>query len=299
MNARLLSLLGLLALAALPIHALAQISVEQDIISVGGGLMPSFGSGGTGAGLLNSALIFLGQRILLMAGVAATFVVVKAGLSLINSQDEGKLTKARREIGTAIVAIILGFLSERFVAATYGTTNVAPGQAIFNPATSVGILETEAAGLISFVLEFMVILSVIMIIYTAIRVVASFGKEDGPAEIRKSVFGVIVGFVLLTSSSAIQLALGLNPSGVEMATGPVTLNPLVERGIHILQLVLGFMALIAVAVVVYAGIKLLVSVGNEEEYGKTKSLIIRVLLGLFVILMSYVFTTFILTVLNG
>jgi hypothetical protein len=289
---------GLSGFGLLPAHASAQ-GVGSDIINVGSGLMPSFGLGGTGAGLFNSIVIFLSTRLMLLAGVAATFIIVKAGLSLINSQADDKLQKARRQIGTAVVAVMLGFLSERFVAATYGPPAGAPGTAIFNPSTSVGILEGEAAGVISFALEFIVILSVIIIIYTGIKVVASFGTEDGPAQLRKSVFGIVTGLVLLTSATAIQLTLGLNPSGPELATGPVTAGPIINRGIFIVQTMLGFMALVAVIVVIYSGIRLIVNVGNEEEYTKTKQLIGRVLVGLFIILMSYVFTLFIVQVLNG
>lgn len=286
---------GVFSLLLLPQQVFAQINLEQDIISVGNGLMPGTG---VGAGLINSTLIFLAGRLMLLAGITTTFIIVKAGLSLINSQADDKLSKAKRQIGTAIVAIMLGYLSERFVAATYGPSTGAPGTALFNPAGSVGILETEAAGIISMVLELVVILSILMIIGTGIKVVASFGKEDGPAEIRKSIFGVITGLVLLTSSSAIQLSLGLNPSGVEFPSGPLTAGPLIQRAIVLIQVVLGFMALVAVAVIIYMAVRLIVGLGNDDDLSNLKKLIGRVLAGLFVILMSYAFTVFLYQILQ-
>jgi hypothetical protein len=287
--------IGLTAFLLLPQHALAQVNLEDDIVNVGNGLMPGTG---VGAGLLNNALIFFSGRLLILAGITTTYIIVKAGLSLINSQADDKLAKAKRQIGTAIVAIVLGYLSERFVAATYGPPSGTPGSALFNPETSVTILETEAAGVISMVLELVVILSILMIIATGIKVVASFGKEDGPAEIRRSIFGVITGLVLLTSSTAIQLSLGLDPSGVEFPSGPVTAGPLINRAIALIQIVLGFMALVAVVVIIYMGVRLIVGLGNEEDLTNLKKIIGRVLLGLFVILLSYTFTVFLLEILQ-
>lgn len=287
-------LLSLAALLVIFLPAIAEANLEQDILNVSNGLSQTFGGGGVGAGLLNNLLIFLSNKIILLAGIAATFIIVKAGLSLINSQADDKLAKAKREIGTAIVAIVLGYLSERFVEATYGG-----GTAIFNPAGSVAILETEAAGIINFVLELVVIIGIIMIIYTAVKVVSSFGKDDGPAEIRKSVFGVVSGLVLLTSANAIQQAMSLNPNGVEQATGPVTAQPLATRVLEIISDVMSYLAILGVGMVIFAGIRMIVSIGNDDEYNNAKQLVFRVLMGLTIVLFAYTVSQVLIRILKG
>ncbi len=59
------------------------------------------------------------------------------------------------------------------------------------------------------------------------------------------------------------------------------------------------MALIAVALVIYAGVQMIVGVGDEEKYKKAKDFIGRILLGLGIILLSYVAVAFVLQILNS
>jgi hypothetical protein len=283
--------------AVLPGIASAQGWLEGDLSKLAGGLMPSFGSGGTGATLLNSTLAFLATRIMMLAGIVATFIIVKAGLSLVNSQDESKIEKARRQIGIAISAVVLGFLSQRFVEAIYGSAND-PGSALFNPARSVSILDIEARGLISWATELMVIVAIVILVGTGVRVVASFGKEDAAETLKRSVFSVVVGLLILSFSGALQLALGFNPQGAEVGGGNINADFLFARLVGLTQSVLSYMALIAVAVVIYAGFRMIFAMGDEGKFAEARKLIIRVLMGLFVILMSYVFTVFILALLN-
>ncbi len=287
---------GIFAALALPAHTLAQVNLEDEIMTVGNGLQPWFGAGGTGGNLFNSLAIFLAERIMILAGITTTYIIVKAGLKLINSQADDKLSIARREIMTAVVAIFLGYLSQRLVYALYLGPQ-GPATALQNPQVSVTILNTEFVGIINWALELVVIISIILIIATAIKMVGSFGKEDGPAEIRKSIIGVVTGLILLTSANAIQLSLGLT-STVQFATGPITAGPIIARILHIVQIMLGFMALAGVAVIIYAGVRTIVTKGNEEEFGKAKALIGRVLLGLLIILTSYVITVLVLQLLQ-
>ena len=71
----------------------------------------------------------------------------------------------------------------------------------------------------------------------------------------------------------------------------------------ILMKVIGFLLWMvggtAVCIVIYAGIRLILTLGTEEEFQKTKSLILRALLGLFVILVSYVIVRFVIVAFSG
>ena len=44
---------------------------------------------------------------------------------------------------------------------------------------------------------------------------------------------------------------------------------------------------IAVAIVIYAGFRMVMSFGNEDDYNNAKSLVFRVLIGILVLLISY------------
>ncbi|MBI3619446.1 hypothetical protein HY213_05445 [Candidatus Peregrinibacteria bacterium] len=63
--------------------------------------------------------------------------------------------------------------------------------------------------------------------------------------------------------------------------------------VNLLQLVLSFLALAAVVFIVIAGIRLIVSQGEEEQKNKAKKTIIYVVIGLIVVLFAKVIVGFI------
>ena len=72
----------------------------------------------------------------------------------------------------------------------------------------------------------------------------------------------------------------------------------VRQGIlDVLEVVLNFMALIAVIFIVIAGIRLVVSQGEEQEKDKAKKTILYVVIGLVVILIAQAIVSFIADVL--
>jgi len=66
-----------------------------------------------------------------------------------------------------------------------------------------------------------------------------------------------------------------------------------ETIINILKYVLNFMALVAVIFIVIAGIRLIVSQGEDEQKEKAKKTIIYVVVGLIVILFARVIVEFV------
>lgn len=64
---------------------------------------------------------------------------------------------------------------------------------------------------------------------------------------------------------------------------------------NVLQYVLSFLALIAVIVIVIAGIRLIVSQGNEEERDKAKKTILYAVVGLLIVLFARVIVGFFTT----
>lgn len=63
--------------------------------------------------------------------------------------------------------------------------------------------------------------------------------------------------------------------------------------VNLLNIVLNFLALVAVIFIVIAGIRLIVSQGEEEQKNKAKKTIIYVAIGLIVILLAKVLVNFV------
>jgi hypothetical protein len=257
-----------LLLGAEPAHA----QVSGVITSVGNGLI-NLPTGFTG---ISGAIIAIIDALLAPIGV---FFVVRAGLTLVISQAEDKLEKAKRTIASTLVAIMLVLISQQIVAAFFalGTNGL--------PSSGPAALALQINGIIDWVLVLVGVLGALMIVVAAIKIVANFGKDQGVAEIRKAVFAVAAGILMLLLRPAINATIGLN--GAPDATA------IVGAVAVIIGNLLMFLALVVVVIIIYAGVSLLLNFGNEEQFTKSRGLIFRAIIGLVVIVISFALTMFI------
>jgi hypothetical protein len=106
------------------------------------------------------------------------------------------------------------------------------------------------------------------------------------------VLGLMVGAISLFAFAPTALAqsgilnLGDNPEAVAAATGGETSF----RGLilTIVNYALGFLGLLAVVMVIYGGVSYVASAGNDEAVGKAKKIIMYALIGIIIILLSFV-----------
>lgn len=272
----------LLALAGLLIpSAHAQIISGTANEVSGGRLTP-------GPGTFPGIVDLVRGNIAPILSVVAIFLIIRAGLKLINSQDEGKLETAKRTIASALVGLMLIPLSDRIFNAIYNSS----GYGLGSPAD----LTLEIGGIIDWALVLLIPIAILMIVVSGIRAVASFGKDEGAATVRQTVYGVVVGIGLLLLAGAIKATLGLQPTLDDVspvAPGPVNVNAIITRGVDIVINVLQFIALIAVAIIIYAGILMILNFGNDEQFERAKGIIFRAIIGLLIILLGQILITFI------
>lgn len=256
---------------------LAQISGGVDTVLGGGG-------GGAGAAAGNALADTLINQSALLIPVVTLFMLVRAGIMLINSQEESKFETAKKSIGETIVGTMLAYISQRLVIAFYNASGpLNAGQS--------GVLITEVLGIMSWVRTLAAVAAVGIIVASAARAISRFGDGEGTEEIKKAVTGVVAGLILLTSQGAILLAVGLqNGTGLPppVGAGP---EPIIARGYVIVQDLLFLLIPVATVLLVYAGILLTVNFGNDDQVSKAKGLFTRVGIGLAVILTSYVLWT--------
>ncbi len=288
----LLSLLSALVSEA----AHAQI-ISEAVRTVTGGQIAGDLAAGTGGTLLNALVVRVVTAIMTLVTIAALFIFVRAGIKLINSEEEDKLSKAKKTMASSIVAVVLAYLGPSLVGAFYGTSEqvgLEGGTVLETPggvAVGAALLSEELLGIMRWATVLVAPLAILIIVVGALRAVASFGKDDAVAQLRRAVFGVIGGIVILTSTEAIKAVFGLStgfPPGIP-STAPILL-----RGIFIVNALLLYLALGAAVMVVYAGMLMILNYGNDDQYTKAKGLLIRVALGLSVVFVSYVLVQFII-----
>lgn len=257
----------------------AQISESAN--NVAGGLF-------AGPGNFVDLVLMLRESVAPILVTAALFFVVRAGLKLINSQDEGKLETAKRTIASALVGLMLVPLGDSIFYAIFNPS----GQGLGDPQT----LTIEIAGIINWTLALIVPIAILMIVVSGIRAVASFGKDDGASAVRQTVYGIVLGIGILLFAGAIKATLGLQPSleaiGPELP-GPPDAQALIARGVEIVIYLLDFMALVALGVIIYAGILMVLNFGNDDQFNRAKGIVYRAAIGLVIILFSTVLVSFV------
>ena len=250
--------------------------------------LPALGIGGLAADIKTI--------ILTLIGAIATYNIVKAGMKMIVGSEEETLNKAKTSIAVNLVGLVLAFLSGRFVDAFFlgGAAFFinAPTVADIQAGASVAALEIQ--GLILWLAYILAALGILMIIVSGIKAMGSFGKDDAVTQFRNSVFGVITGLLLIVIGPSVKLALSLNTAAVAVLPGgtPST-GPIISKIVSITTILMEFLALVATAMILYAGVLMIVNTGNDEQYTKAKGLIVRAFIVLIVILLSFVAVSFV------
>jgi len=253
-------------LLPLAVHANA---LEGIISTVAGPLTASpAGEGDVGVIYTNVMLLIVG-----IADVVGIGYIAAAGLNLIASDSEDQIGKARKTIvavGAALMLINLaGPLSNALSGMGEGAAEV---------------ISEEVLGIIDFFISLVGILAVLALIVSGIRATISYGSEDGWTHLKRSIFGVIAGILLIGARAffADAIALSKEPS------------PIIEVVVLVLNIVLGFIAFVATVVILYAGLMMIVSIGNADRGTKAKDLILRVAIGLIIILASMAIVNFVI-----
>lgn len=273
-------------------HAQALSSIADQVSNGMTAFFFGDSEGGFGAHAYAGIAGYLLGLAWMVVGVFSTLLFVRSGLKLIYGQSEDRFEEAKRGITDGIMAMVLLFLTSRLVSAfiraggDWSVPGVFTGSAIFT---------NEMLGIVRWVQVLVAVLAIAMIVAAVFSAMLSVGSDDSTERIRRAVVGAAAGILILGIDVAFRATLGLEYFNVPLMPSPF---PIISRVLVVIGYVLGFMALVAVVVVIYAGIRLIFSLGNEEEFTKSKSLIFRVLLGLFVILVSYVLVRIVITALS-
>lgn len=230
------------------------------------------GAGSTFGGIV----LTVAQSLIPIAAGAATLAMTISGFFLALSGNENQTTTARRVFISSLAGLALINVAPFFASALISNTFSTGGPSILSASTGAGnVIAAEALGLVTFLEVPLGVLCVIMIIISGIRAIANFGSEDGVAQLRRTVLFVVAGFILVYTRSLIGI-------GVASGTPFSTINVMLA----VVNRIIGLTILIAIAMVVYAGILMIVNIGKEDQYSKAKGLLLRVAIGLVVMIAS-------------
>lgn len=96
-----------------------------------------------------------------------------------------------------------------------------------------------------------------------------------------------------------QTALGFFTTDPSAPPDVVSTDTLGGTVTTIINYILGILGLVAVGFIIYAGVLMVTSAGNEEATGKAKKTITYAAIGILIILLSYSIVQFVTRVLTG
>jgi len=263
------TLLGLLIEST---SAAAQLSNIANQVS-GGQLAAGFGGGAGAFGILGIAqTLYTGLRAIV--SVIAILMIVRSGLRLIYRSAEEQMEKSKRVIAGSIAAIMLVNLAPTLVTSITSWQGGAGGVIISN----------ELYGIIIWAQVLVATTAILMIVLSGIRAVISYGSDEGVTQLKRTVFSVLGGCAIIVFQGWIKTTVGLTPTGTSIGTPNV--SAALGGVLAVFNQILIFAGYAALAVGIYAGMLMITSAGNEEQFGKGKGLLIRVGVGLLVIIAS-------------
>lgn len=246
---------------------------------------------GTGACELAGLLIYAVRQGQLLIGALAFVIIVVAGFRLIISQAEEALATARRSVLGAVIGLFLVFVTEPVVDALYGGFTI-PSGTVLNPgniAPAAGILSDELLGIIRWVETLVAIVVIGLLVVQAVYVLGSFGAEETIRKAYRAVFSSMAGILLIVFDRAIAALFGYATIGA--LPGIPTTQPFFVEVFGFLRFILLFVAIILIAVILYAGGLMLLHFGNEELLNKGKTILTNAAIGLVLIILCFVLTS--------
>lgn len=92
---------------------------------------------------------------------------------------------------------------------------------------------------------------------------------------------------------AVDLLEGIDKVGI---AADIDTNTTLEQRIgQLINVVLGFLGIIFLVLVIYAGFLWMTAAGNTDRVGKAKSIMIQAVIGLIILLAAYAITQFVVT----
>ncbi|PIR53376.1 hypothetical protein COU76_01385 [Candidatus Peregrinibacteria bacterium CG10_big_fil_rev_8_21_14_0_10_49_10] len=288
------SLLSLAVLSALLFAGAQRTVLAQDLPGAAGAIgtvgndlkFNGNPSGSIGGDDIGSIVLYSMRSVRKLVNIVAILIIVITGFLQVTAQDDqNQLSKARYTLIAAAAALVLINVAEpMYNALNQGFIGKDTGGAL-NGAQGASIITSEILGFIDFIEEPLLAVAVLMIIISGIRAILEFGSEQGVTQIRRTIISILSGIVLIASKFALASATAGQVG--EVNPNDINSSGITETVVHIATILVGFMALAAVTVIVIAGIMMIFNKGDQETATKARALILRVVLGLLVILISF------------
>lgn len=252
-------------------------------------------SRGGGDGLFNTLIRFARDLKNLFYAVATVFFLVIALRLILATNTEEELWKFKKGIIWITVGLIVMQLAYSFVFLTFDKWVSA--QVWFN------LIQYLIDPLIN-LLETLVSLFFIGIaIFAFYTMVTANGNEEAIKNAKMSIFYALIGFLLVRFARGIveafygrmhceDISLGFITIQIQGCVMRTELSEWVNIIVTVINWLNGFVAIVVLLMIIYAGIQILLSWGDEEKVKKWRQSIVYIAIWLLVLALNYLILTF-------
>lgn len=246
-----------------------------------------------GSVALKKFLNVLGNLLMPMVATVAMLMLVYAGFSLITAQQQASEEMQKQKMNvvyTLLGLIVIGLAGD----AVYKYIYFDQGNALLNLGTAKW-LASEAAQeikrVINLFLSFSGVGAILMLVISGIRLVLNPGTEDEIEKQKKVVGYTAVGIIIIGLADTLVNQIVFPKGGFE---GPnVEAFNLQLRGLS--NYILGFLGGFIFVSLVVSGVLMVVNQGDEEMWGKIKTTMKNILIGVTIVFSAY---TIVATLIN-
>jgi hypothetical protein len=218
----------------------------------------------------------------IVAGLAVIWIVYAGARMIFAQGDENVISEQKRAIFYGILGLVAILLVGRGVDFLYGPAGVVRTELTHDQGFS-----NEVYGMATFLKAIVGIIAILFIIISGIRMMFAAGDESEITKQRTSLLWVGVGLILIAVDQVIVKNLFVIPvaNSDQIKTSNVT--ALINTLGTVLQFVLGFVGLIAFAILIYGAATMIANYGDEQMVEKSKKIIKNAIIGILVILSAY------------
>ncbi|MFH1354434.1 MAG: MMCAP2_0565 family pilin-like conjugal transfer protein [bacterium] len=221
---------------------------------------------------------FINMALLLIGTVAVIFLIYAGFKYIMSRGDEEEAKRAKMQIAYAVLGLIVAGLAYDIVSTVQGSTTAA-----------------QLAGYIAYYVDVILVLAgtvaVIFLIYAGFKYISSTGDEEEAAQAKRQIVYAIIGLTVIGLSAAIVILI----SDFYVPWFNNVYSGTVQGGIRdVVNALLGLVGIAAAIFLVYAGVKYIMSEGDEETVNQAKRQIIYAIIGLVVIGLSAVIVNIVL-----
>jgi hypothetical protein len=247
-------------------------------------------------GLIRNAKFILGA-------VAVLFIMLSALKLIISQGNDDTITKQKNAITYGIIGLLIIGFGDEFakvmsVACAPGETQCARGGFLKDPNNIIqqaALFKQETRIFITFIKYSIGGIAIFMLVRNGIRLIGLAGSEESVAFDKKNLIYTSVGLLLIILASTVidKVLFIVDPSKYSSAGLAPAINPTrgIQEVIGFTNLVVTFVAPIAILMLIVGAIMYATAGGKEEQMTKAKRLILLAIGGMVVIYGAFAIVT--------